>query len=168
MKKNGALYILILLNLTVLLIFPADLLAQEVSQEWVLQAQNNETPLSTFGTYENQELAMEAMSDIPGPSDAPSAYLFTKAVKNRQVSGDHNVTITYWMGEEQPTDPEWSYFGAGTSEFVETEAEMVQLIKEFYEARPDRCGPVAISPKDEWVTTLAGYEGKVEHRNYNI
>jgi hypothetical protein len=33
-----------------------------------------------------------------------------------------NTSITYWMGKTQPSDPDWTYYGAGDGGFLSEEA----------------------------------------------
>ena len=89
--------------------------AQEVKQEWTVSAKHPEIPTTTVGVFDNQHRAIEAMAQIAGPSDAEYAYRLATHVKETKTNEDQTVTLTYWLGNDQPSDPEWTYSALGLS-----------------------------------------------------
>ncbi len=140
----------------------ASVIAQDDPQ-WVLEAQNNEMPRATVGTYTRQDAARQAIASIPGPSDIPFAYAFTTYVYGESVNGDL-VTRAYWMGKFDPYDPEWTYQSVGGD--YATEADMLQSLAEFYSARS--CSAASLVPESDWQTFEEGYEGRMETRTYVV
>ncbi|MFW9453020.1 RHS repeat protein, partial [Xanthomonas euvesicatoria pv. euvesicatoria] len=122
--------------------------AQEAKPEWTLSAKHPEMPTTTVGVFGNQHRAIEAMAQIAGPSDAEYAYRLATHVKETKTNDDQTVTLTYWLGNDQPSDPEWTYSALGSS--YATEVEMVAGIESFY-TQFNECGKILLKPATEWM-----------------
>lgn len=139
--------------------------AQEVKQEWTVVAKHPEIPTTTVGVFDNQHRAIEAMAQIAGPSDAQYAYGLATHVKETKTNEDQTVTLTYWLGNDQPSDPEWSYSALGSS--YATEVEMVAGIESFY-TQFNECGKVSLKPATEWTPYSAEFEGRFDSKSFDV
>lgn len=139
--------------------------AQEVKQEWTVSAKHPEIPTTTVGVFDNQHRAIEAMAQIAGPSDAEYAYRLATHVKETKTNEDQTVTLTYWLGNDQPSDPEWTYSALGSS--YATEVEMAAGIESFY-TQFNECGKVSLKPATEWTPYSAEFEGRIDSKRFDV
>ncbi|WP_235426036.1 hypothetical protein [Xanthomonas euvesicatoria] len=139
--------------------------AQEAKPEWTLSAKHPEMPTTTVGVFGNQHRAIEAMAQIAGPSDAEYAYRLATHVKETKTNDDQTVTLTYWLGNDQPSDPEWTYSALGSS--YATEVEMVAGIESFY-TQFNECGKILLKPATEWMPYSAEYEGRIDSKRFDV
>lgn len=137
--------------------------AQEVSPSWTLEAENSEMPLQAFGTFDNQSAAVVDILSIPGPQpNAGDAYSYAKEIKSTEITTDGKVKITYWMGKDQPLDPDWTYpmFETMSSEEESLNINLTPYNSDFCMSQgfPAASG----TPLGDWHAAYPGLEGKYE------
>ncbi|MEI2456428.1 RHS repeat-associated core domain-containing protein [Lysobacter firmicutimachus] len=138
-------------------------LAQESGNKWKIV-----DPTGQATEYNTQQEAVDAIKELPAPSpDWEGAYLFVEQIKSAKIDPDGNALITYWMGKDQPSDPDWTY-GSGLGSGYLTEAEAVAKMNEMMDASSPSCAPSAQSvPLGDWTEAQPGYEGRSEVRMYS-
>lgn len=143
----------------------------EVKQEWTLWHEG-----TLHGVYVTQQQAEAAIRTIPGPSWGPDAYQYVNRIKSREVTGDGTVHIVYWLGSEQPRDPDWMYAGLpqGFSNFDwTTEQEAVKVLIARTNAISPECGAsAAAAPLGDWygydVPGWPEYAENYQFRDYMV
>lgn len=157
--------------LLALLALPAILLSQgavgQDNPEWILEAENMTLPLAEFGRFEDQESAVAAIAEVPGPQPyAGDAYSFVKEVKSVVPTLDGKTKITYWLGKSKPLDPDWSYVPGGANE---PEA-LLQLREIFTTSMCTEEGhpPAVVTPTGEWQPLFPDGEDIAEVKDVDV
>ncbi|WP_187308483.1 RHS repeat-associated core domain-containing protein [Lysobacter antibioticus] len=143
--------------------FSSSVSAQESGNKWKIS-----DPAGQSTEYNTQQEAVEAIWELPAPSpETEGAYQFVEQIKSTKIDEEGNVLITYWMGKDQPTDPDWKYGTVYGSGFV-TEADAVTKIKQTLDGMSAACAPSAVAePLNDWQESQPGYEGRMEKRRYS-
>ena len=150
----------------VLLLMPiAGALAQESGREWTLTYDG-----STYGTYNTQQEAVSAIKSLPPPNPLyEGVWDYVDKIKETTVSESGELAVAYWMGKEQPTDPDWRYFSPATEviEGLATEEEaVIEFIQRLNNLNPSCPAAATATPVSDWETAIPEYEGRYEQRNY--
>ncbi|WP_401742406.1 RHS repeat-associated core domain-containing protein [Stenotrophomonas geniculata] len=145
---------------------PAVAQAQESKITWRISQ-----PGGDATQYKTQQAAVAAIKNLPAPSPFPPDFQFgwqyVDKIKSKVVDLNGNTSITYWMGKTQPSDPEWTYYGAGDSGFL-SEADVLEaLIAGLQDINPQCPGETAV-PEGEWVATAPEMDGISEFREYRV
>jgi len=112
--------------------------AEESKRTWTLLDQDGQT----HGPYKTQDQAAASIKNLPDPSPyIPGFYKYADQIKNREISQNGDLKITYWNGKEQPTDPEWEY-PVGTQDYA-TEDEAVKELESIANASNSPCPATA-------------------------
>ncbi|CAM4127957.1 RHS repeat-associated core domain-containing protein [Stenotrophomonas pavanii] len=145
---------------------PAVAQAQESRITWRISQ-----PGGDATQYKTQQAAVAAIKNLPAPSPFPPDFQFgwqyVDKIKSKVVDLNGNTSITYWMGKTQPSDPEWTYYGAGDSGFL-SEADVLEaLIAGLQDINPQCPGETAV-PEGDWVATAPEMDGISEFREYRV
>ncbi|MCD9097436.1 RHS repeat-associated core domain-containing protein [Luteimonas fraxinea] len=130
--------------------------AQESNQTFTLYDGEDQV----FGVYETQEEAERAISTIPGIDWAPTAYQYVTEIRDQVFSPDSGeLTITYWMGKLQPSDPDWQYWTTyGDQLTFASEAEAVAYSVNDLNQSNTFCPPGAsLVPDGDWIDSYPGF-----------
>ncbi|WP_074870486.1 RHS repeat-associated core domain-containing protein [Lysobacter enzymogenes] len=138
-------------------------MAQEESgNAWkVLEPTGLNTP------YNTQQEALSAVNAHNQPF--PGIWEQVTKVKDRQIDTNGNITLSYWMGKEQPADPNWSYYPNGdTSQTQLTEQASYDLmLAELQTTNPECPGGATLTPASGWQVHIPGYEGRFERKDFH-
>jgi RHS repeat-associated protein len=160
---------LILLVLTFIMLLAMDASAQESKTTWQITSPSGNTTV-----YKTQRDAVEAIKTLPAPSPYPpefqEAWQYVNKIKSTVISEDGSISITYWMGKEQPNDPEWAYWAPYSGDPSDTYPIEEGARDRFIETLNQRntvCAPSSTAtPEGMWAAAAPGYEGKYETRTY--
>lgn len=125
-------------------------IASESGREWTLLNASG----GVHGVYTTQQEAIAAIRTLPPPSEwMPDVYHHVTKVKSIEVTQDGSLRIAYWLGSEQPLDPDWTYTYGGVA--GPTEQDAVNALVAMTNADHARCGATATaSATGSW----AGYD----------
>ena len=116
-------------------IAPAVVQAQESKITWRISQ-----PGGDATQYKTQQAAVAAIKNLPAPSPFPPEFQFgwqyVDKIKSKVVDLNGNTSITYWMGKTQPSDPDWTYYGAGDGGFLSEEEVLEALIADLQDINP--------------------------------
>lgn len=154
---------LLLLTASALLGFSAS--AQESQKTWRISYPGGQTAV-----YNTQQDAVAAFVTLPVPHPIyEGAYQYVNKIKETEISENGDITITYWMGKEQPLDPEWGYYAPTTSPpgFVAEQGAVTEYLG-FLNQLNSACPPAAtFTPTGDWSPLgIPEYAGKYELRSY--
>lgn len=160
---HGALLLLFVIGVLI----GSNALAQESQKTWRIS-----DPAGQTAVYNTQQEAVAAFVNLPVPSPIyEGAYQYVNKIKETEISENGDITITYWMGKEQPLDPDWRYFSPATAMPGRlTEQEAVSDYIAFLNQRNLACPPAATAtPAGSWnpISGLPQYAGKYELRSYS-
>lgn len=134
-------------------------MAQESGNKWKISDPAQPTE------YGTQQEAVAGMSALPAPF--PGIWETANKIKDRQVDANGNITLTYWMGKEQPNDPDWSYYpNANLGSPTVTEQDAYDLILAEIEAVNPVCPGATLTQTVDWEPLIPGYEGRFEQKKF--
>ncbi|ATE70800.1 RHS repeat-associated core domain-containing protein [Lysobacter capsici] len=134
-------------------------MAQESGNKWKISDPAQPTE------YGTQQEAVAGMSTLPAPF--PGIWETANKIKDRQVDANGNITLTYWMGKEQPNDPDWSYYpNANLGSPTVTEQDAYDLILAEIEAVNPVCPGATLTQTVDWEPLIPGYEGRFEQKKF--
>lgn len=150
------------LTLAVGLAISANAMAQEESgNAWkVLE------PTGLTAPYNTQQQALTAVNSHNQPF--PGIWEHVTKIKDRQVDGNGNVTLSYWMGKEQPNDPNWSYIPLGDdSQAQVSEAAALAIMQADLDAQNTSCPAGTLTLSSDWQPPAPELGGRIEEKVYN-
>lgn len=140
--------------------------AQESQKTWRISDPEGQTEI-----YNTQQEAVAAFVTLPVPHPIyEGAYHYVDKIKDTEISENGDITLTYWMGKEQPLDPDWIYSSQISLIGHATEQEAVSEYIGFLNEQNPACPPAAtLTPAGDWgpLSDLPEYAGKVESRSYS-
>jgi len=140
------------------------LLAQESQKTWRISDPGQAE------VYNTQQEAADAIKDLVAPSPYDGAYEYVDTIKETRVSESGEVAVTYWMGLQQPSDPDWAYRAPSSYLPHATEAEAVAAQISFLNGLNPACPTGAtLTPTGDWVPQIPDapeYAEKAQVRHY--
>jgi len=167
-KNTGSTCFVLLMAMLCLFLVSPLVSAQEKKQQFLVRDADG----ASHGTYDTQAQAEAAIKAIPGPENMADAYQYVDTVKSAIPQENGKTLITYWMGNTEAKDEEWTYTAWHASKIPTEEQAAVVLAQEISATRPS-CPSASVAPAGPWTAGIGpfpeydiGIEG--QSRQYSV
>ena len=138
---------------------------QESGKEWRISEPSGQSTV-----YNTQPEAVDAIKALPAPNGYPPEFQIgwqsVDKIKSQKVSESGDISITYWMGKAQPSDPDWSYIA---NAFYTSEADMrAGLFAQWQAISSAACPAVTMEPQGDWAAYFPEQEGTFEYKTFTV